>query len=745
MSIKRSIVVGEKTKAKAPKQAVLQKEVVKTMPVIRNIKEVEIEPRVFKKEGPVLIIVESPAKSKTIEKFLGKGYAVKASMGHLRDLPKDQLAVDIENGFLPRYQMMHGRKKLIQELRSCADEASAILLATDPDREGEAISYHLAHILGLSYKDTNRITFNEITKHAVRDAITSPRVIDMHMVDAQQARRVLDRLVGYRLSPLLWKKVCKGLSAGRVQSIAVAIICDREREIIAFIPEEYWTLEVSFSGKDEAGKKQVLTTSCVQYQGNKLEIHNEQEAKDIAAKIEGKEGYISKVERRKRSRKPPAPFTTSTLQQEGVRKLGFGAKRTMMIAQHLYEGVDLGSMGSVGLITYMRTDSTRIAEEVQVEAKEYILHTYGQAYYPSKPNVYHKKNGAQDAHEAIRPTSMQLTPDFVASFLTKDELKLYTLIWNRFIASQMAAQQTESVSILVDVEEYQCKAVGSRVLFPGFTEVYDEAQKEKDTMLPNFTEGTSMEHVQTEKNQHFTQPPARYSEASLIKVLEEKGIGRPSTYAPILDTIMKRHYVERKEKQFVPTELGFTVVDFLREHFQSIMDINFTAHVEEALDEVGDGRATYTQVMEEFYASFSHDLSLAEDAEPVRVEEVSDEVCELCGSPMVYKFGMYGKFLACSNFPSCVNTKPIVETIGVPCPKCQEGEVVRRQSKRGRTFYGCSRYPSCDFVEWDKPIAEKCSVCGSYLLEKVYKNGTTKKYCANAACETRIKKMKKDV
>ena len=559
MAITRSFVTGEKKKDKEAKEAVKSSaKAPEPRPLVMRPEPIEIEhKRTFKKDGKTLIIVESPAKSKTIEKFLGDDYVVRASMGHLRDLPKMQMGVSITNGFLPRYLNVPGRKAVIEELRKEADKAKAVYLATDPDREGEAISWHLAHILNIDGTTPCRVTFNEITKHAIQEAIAAPRPIDMHMVDAQQARRVLDRIVGYKLSPLLWKKICKGLSAGRVQSVAVRIICDREREIQAFVPEEYWTIE----GVYQTAKNEQFDV-VVTHKGNeKLTISNEIESNAVLSVIRGRESVVSSVESRQRSRKAPAPFTTSTMQQEGVRKLNMNAKRIMSAAQHLYEGKEIGGYGHVGLITYMRTDSTRISKEMQEAAKAYILKTFGKEFYPSKPNVFGAKANAQDAHEAIRPTMLELPPKAVASYLTSDELKLYTLIWNRFLASQMAPQKSETVTMNFHVDEYTLKASGNRVLFKGFTEVYEEAKKEDDHILPALEKGQTIMPISIDGIQHFTQPPSRYSESGLIKVLEEQGIGRPSTYAATIDTILKRNYVERKDKQFIPTDLGFAVVE----------------------------------------------------------------------------------------------------------------------------------------------------------------------------------------
>ena len=756
MSIKRSIVIGEPKAASTSKDTKkkntkkesttikrkVAKEALTPMGIVRDksvlqtsVPPEQREPRAYNPDGKVLVIVESPAKSKTIEKFLGPNYVVKASMGHLRDLPKSQMGIDIEHDFTPRYSNLVTRKKVIDELVSYADESSAVLLATDPDREGEAISWHLAYILNVDPTSTCRITFNEITKNAVVEALGSPRTIDMNMVDAQQARRVLDRIVGYKLSPLLWKKVCKGLSAGRVQSVAVRLICEREREIQAFVPQEYWTIEGNF----ETPKKEAFTAELTHIKGEKIDITTESEAQAVVGAIGGADAVVTNIEKRKRSRKAAPPFTTSTLQQDGVRKLNFGAKRTMMIAQHLYEGLEIGSYGHVGLITYMRTDSTRISKEMQAMAKDFILRNYGEDYYPSKPNVYGSKGSAQDAHEAIRPTSLELTPKMVEPFLSRDELKLYTLIWNRFMASQMAPQQNESTTIELNVkDDYTFKATGSRVIFPGFSAVYEDAKKEDVPQLPALKKNDVAHTVEVLPEQHFTQPPPRYSEASLIKTLEELGIGRPSTYAPILDTIVSRNYVENTNKQFVPTELGFVVVDFLIAYFEKIINTGFTRDLEEELDAIASGKDTYVKVLSDFYEVFAQELEDASDVDRIEIASMeSDEICELCNSPMVYKFGRYGKFLACSNFPECKNTKPITVGTGVTCPKCKEGEIVERKSRRGRLFYGCNRYPQCDFTLWDKPTHDFCETCGSIMVEKTYKNGTVKKFCSNETCPTR--------
>ena len=739
LAITRSFVTGEKKKDKdTTKEAKIHAQAPESRPLVMRPEPIAQEnTRTFKEDGKTLIIVESPAKSNTIEKFLGSEYVVKASMGHLRDLPKMQMGVSINNGFLPRYLNVPGRKAVIEDLRKEADKAKAVCLATDPDREGEAISWHLAHILNMDGTTPCRVTFNEITKHAIQEAMTEPRPIDMNMVDAQQARRVLDRIVGYKLSPLLWKKICKGLSAGRVQSVAVRIICEREREIQAFIPEEYWTIE----GVYETNQKEPFDVVVTHKGKEKLTISNEEESNIVVAAIRGRESVVNSVESRQRSRKAPAPFTTSTMQQEGVRKLNMNTKRIMSAAQHLYEGKEIGGYGHVGLITYMRTDSTRVSKEMQEAAKAYIINTFGKECYPSKPNTFGTKANAHDAHEAIRPTMLELPPKVVAPYVTNDELKLYTLIWNRFLASQMAPQKSETVTVQFQVDEYTLKASGTRVLFKGFTEVYEDVNKEDEHVLPVFKEGDVVYPVSMEGIQHFTQPPGRYSEASLIKVLEEEGIGRPSTYAATIDTILKRNYVERKDKQFIPTELGFAVVEFLTAHFEKFINTKFTASMEEDLDHIAQGTNFYEAVVHKFYEGFEKELYHAESAEKIEIEaEMSGILCEKCGHDMVYKLGPYGKYLACSNFPDCRNIKSITVSTGVTCPKCKSHEILERKSKRGRVFYGCEGYPTCDFTMWDKPIDKVCTVCGSLMAEKVYKNGNKKEFCSNPDCETRPKR-----
>ncbi len=745
--IKRTIIIDDTKKKKRgrKKKADGEKMIINgtvNLPEKKPLKKLDPLP----KNAKNLVIVESPAKAKTIERFLGSEYKVMASRGHLRDLPRNQFGVNIEDGFTPSYTNMWDKRKLIEELQNEYVRSKKVYLATDPDREGEAISWHLAHLLEMDPKDKCRVMFHEITEKAVLAGMQDPEPIDLQKVDAQQARRVLDRIVGYKLSPLLWKKVCKGLSAGRVQSVAVRLICEREEEIKAFVPEEYWT--VSGTYKTEDG--QVLTTELVKIHGEKAAIGDGDTAARIAADLQweanGQDGHapdrITKVEKRKRKRQPQPPFTTSTMQQECVSKLNFGAKKTMMLAQQLYEGLDIGDRGHVGLITYMRTDSTRINDDMIQAAREFVTANYGEEYIPPKPRVYKTKQSSQDAHEAIRPTSLELMPSVVAPYLSRDQLRLYTLVWNRFLASQMEAVETEHMAITIACDPYELRAAGYKVLFKGFTELYEDAKKDKTlSELPHIEEGTLVHNQTVEPIQHFTQPPARYTEASLIKTLEEKGIGRPSTYAPIMDTIQNRNYVEKKDKQFVPTELGVVIVDLLKKFFERIINVGFTAHMEEELDAIEQGKDTYTHVLQEFYDVFKPEMDVAEEQmEKVTVAgQDSGQVCELCGAPMVYKFGRFGKFLACSNFPECRNTKAIVEDLGITCPKCGKGTLIKRKSKRGRVFYGCSEYPECDFVLWNQPVDKKCPVCGSIMIVKHYKKGPDKIFCSNAECENHKK------
>lgn len=687
--------------------------------------------------GKTLVVVESPAKAKTIEKYLGKNYTVKASMGHLRDLPKSQFGIDVEHDFAPKYINIRGKGDIIKDLKSAAKKADKVYLASDPDREGEAIAWHLAHILGLSEDADCRIVFNEITKPAIKEAVKAPRRINIDRVDAQQARRMLDRIVGYKLSPLLWRKVRKGLSAGRVQSVTVKMICDREKEIEAFVSEEYWTIGLKL--KD--GKKALFEAELASVDGEKPVIGSEAAAQAIADELGEQEFIISEVKKRQRQRKAAAPFTTSSLQQDAARKLGFTSRKTMMLAQQLYEGVELGRKGPVGLITYMRTDSTRISELAQGEAREYIMERFGDSYMPEKPPVYSTKK-SQDAHEAVRPTSVLHTPEEVEKHLSKDQYKLYRLIWERFVASQMTPAVYDTMNVSIKAGRYGIKASGSKLRFDGFTAVYVEGKdvkEPKEKMLPDLEEGTVVELRKLLPKQHFTEPPPRYNEASLVKTLEEKGIGRPSTYSPIIETIVGRGYVVRVEKKFQPTELGFIVVDMLKEYFRSIVDVTFSADLETKLDEIAEGRVDKNELLDDFYEPFAKTLEHAE-AEIGQVElpvEVSDVPCEHCGRMMVVKQGRFGKFLACPGFPECRNTKPYLKEIGVSCAKCG-GDIVERRTKRGKVFYGCKNYPECDFVTWDMPLKENCKECGAFMQRHQYKNGRVVLYCSNDACSTRV-------
>ncbi len=690
-----------------------------------------------------LVVVESPAKAKTIEKFLGRNYTVRASMGHLRDLPKSQFGVDIEHDFTPKYINIRGKGDIIKSLKDAAKTADKIYLASDPDREGEAIAWHLAHILNISQNEPCRIEFNEITKPAIQNAVKNPRPINAQRVDAQQARRLLDRIVGYQLSPLLWRKVRKGLSAGRVQSVAVRMICDREKEIQAFVPEEYWSIIAKLREKP---KSALFDANLITCEGQKISVTNESQAIDIKTELEQANFIVSDVKRRERRRNPAAPFTTSSLQQDASRKLGFTSRKTMMVAQQLYEGLEIGSSGPIGLITYMRTDSTRIAESAQQDARNYISAKYGNEYLPAKPPIYITKKSAQDAHEAVRPTSLDLSPDNVAQNLSKDQLKLYTLIWERFIASQMTAAIYDTLTVDITAGRFGLRATGSQIKFPGFMVVYteskDDEEKEKDIILPELAIGQSLKLSKIVPKQHFTEPPPRYTEASLVKTLEEKGIGRPSTYAPIIETILGRGYVVRVEKKFQPTELGFLVVDLLKKYFETIVDVEFTAGMEDQLDKIAEGHGSRIELLKEFYQPFAITLAHAEQ-EIGHVElpvEVSDVQCENCGRFMVVKQGRYGNFLACPGFPDCRNTKPILKDTGVKCPKC-EGNIVERRTKRGKIFYGCQNYPDCDFMIWDTPLKEICQTCGSFMLRHNFKNGRFLIQCSNEACPTREKKV----
>lgn len=701
------------------------------------------------KTKKTLVVVESPAKAKTIEKYLGRKYMVRASMGHLRDLPKSQFGIDVEHDFAPKYINIRGKGDLIKALKKDAKNADKIYLASDPDREGEAIAWHLAFILGIDPASDCRIVFNEITKPAIQEAVKHPRRINLDQVDAQQARRMLDRIVGYKLSPLLWRKVRKGLSAGRVQSVTVRLICDREKEIQAFQSEEYWSVGV----KLRKGRSAMFQAELTQVDGRKLGVneeggkkfalHSEKETTALVEDLSQQDFVVAGVKRSERKRKPSAPFTTSSLQQDAARKLGFTSRKTMMLAQQLYEGIELGRHGATGLITYMRTDSTRISELAQQEAKEFLTESFGESYVPAKPNIYVTGKKAQDAHEAIRPTSLQHTPESLEKYLNKDQLRLYTLVWQRFAASQMTPAVYDTMSVTIGAgSRYQLRAAGSQLKFAGFTKVYagaDATKKEKDVLLPDLAEQDELNLAKTLPQQHFTEPPPRYNDASLVKTLEEKEIGRPSTYAPIIETIQARGYVQRIDKHFQPTELGFVVVDMLETYFKDIVDVKFTANLENELDEIAEGKVGKNQLLREFYGPFEETLEEADKAIghvelPV---EVSNVKCELCGRMMVVKQGRFGKFLACPGFPECRNTKPLLRDTGVKCPKCG-GSIVERRTRRGRVFYGCENYPDCDYTTWDTPQKETCEKCGSFLLKHHFKNGRGMLYCSNDACETRI-------
>lgn len=683
-----------------------------------------------------LVIVESPAKAKTIEKYLGRNYKVVASVGHIRDLKKSSMSIDFENNYEPQYINIRGKGPLINDLKKEAKKAKKVYLASDPDREGEAISWHLAHILDLDKEDRNRVVFNEITKDAVKNAFVEPRQINMDLVDAQQARRVLDRIVGYSISPILWKKVKKGLSAGRVQSVALKLIIDRENEIKAFQPEEYWTIDGSF-------KKGTRKFNATFYglDGKKFKLSNNEDVKTVLKRIKTDEFLVEKVEKKERRRNAPLPYTTSSLQQDAANKINFRTRKTMMIAQQLYEGLSLGTAGHQGLITYMRTDSTRISPLAQNEATEFITNRFG-ANYSKHGNKVKNASGAQDAHEAIRPSSVNHTPESIAKYLDKDQLKLYTLIWNRFIASQMTAAVFDTMKVNLTQNGVTFIANGSQVKFDGYMAVYNDTDKNK--MLPDMEEGESVKKVNTNPEQHFTQPPARFSEASLIKTLEENVVGRPSTYAPTLETIQKRYYVKLAAKRFEPTELGEIVNSLIVEFFPDIVDVTFTAEMEGKLDEVEIGKEQWQKIIDEFYKPFEKELAKAEtEMEKIQIkDEPAGFDCELCGSPMVIKLGRYGKFYACSNFPECHNTKAITKEIGVICPICQKGQVIERKTKRNRIFYGCDRYPECEFTSWDKPIGRTCPKSNDFLVEKKVRGGGKQVVCSNEKCDYQEEKIK---
>ena len=670
-----------------------------------------------------LVIVESPAKAKTIEKYLGRNYKVLASVGHIRDLKKSTMSIDFENNYEPEYINIRGKGPLINDLKKEAKKAKQVYLASDPDREGEAISWHLAHILNLDETDKNRVVFNEITKEAVKNAFKEPRQIDMDLVDAQQARRVLDRIVGYSISPILWKKVKKGLSAGRVQSVALKLIIDRENEINAFKPEEYWTIDGTF----KKGPRQ-FQASFYGMNGKKMKLATNDDVKNVLSHIEGDEFTVESVEKKERKRNAPLPYTTSSMQQDAANKINFRTRKTMMVAQQLYEGINIGS-GVQGLITYMRTDSTRISPVAQNEAATFITDRFGEKYSKHGSRV-RNASGAQDAHEAIRPSSVFNTPENIAKYLDKDQLKLYTLIWNRFVASQMTAAVFDTMSVKLEQNGVQFAANGSQVKFDGYLAIYNDSDKNK--MLPD-----TVKRVNTNPEQHFTQPPARYSEATLIKTLEENGVGRPSTYAPTIETIQKRYYVKLVSKRFEPTELGEIVNSLIVEFFPGIVNVKFTADMEAKLDDVEVGKEQWQKVIDEFYKPFEKEVAKAEtEMEKIQIkDEPAGFDCEVCGSPMVIKLGRYGKFYACSNFPDCRHTQAIVKEIGVECPKCHKGQIIERKTKRNRLFYGCDRYPDCDFTSWDKPIGRSCPKCGQYLVEKKVRGGGKQVVCSNGDYE----------
>ena len=688
-----------------------------------------------------LVIVESPAKARTISKFLGRTYKVEASNGHVRDLPKSQLGVDIEHDFEPKYITIRGRGEVLERIRKEARSAKSVILATDPDREGEAISWHLAHILGIDPDSACRVEFNEITEKTVKSAIKQPRAINQQLVDAQQARRMLDRLVGYKISPLLWVKIKKGLSAGRVQSVATRMICDRETEIETFEPEEYWHV----TAKLRAGGK-TLEARLYSLDGERVSLASEQAASDAKARIAGGGFVVKSVKRGERHKHPAPPFTTSNLQQEASRKLGFTTSKTMQIAQQLYEGVDIEGRGTLGLISYIRTDSVRLSDEAVSAAREAIGARYGAEYVPEKPVVYKGRKSAQDAHEAIRPASVDLRPEDIKASLTRDQFNLYRLVYLRFIACQMAdaVYETQQIEIAND-SGVVLRSSAERLKFPGFTIVYEEgrddgAQEEQIAgALEDVSEGSEAIVEETEATQHFTQAPPRYTEASLVRALEEKGIGRPSTYAPTISTILARGYVTREKKQLYPTELGVMITDMMKEHFTDIVDIAFTAGMEEQLDEVEEGKRGWRDVLRDFYGPFEKTLEKAEaEIEKVEIkDEVSDVVCDKCGAMMVYKFGRFGRFLACPNFPECRNTKAIQVEIAAPCPVCG-GKLLEKTSRKGRKFYGCERYPECDFVSWEMPVEQKCPKCGGYMVLKRGRKGESYYLCANENCRERV-------
>lgn len=676
----------------------------------------------------ILVIVESPSKAKTIGKFLGGRYKVIASVGHVRDLPKSKLGIDIENDFEPQYISIRGKGDIIRELKKEAKNASKVYLATDPDREGEAISWHLAFLLGIDSSVPCRIVFNEITEKAIKEAIKHPRPIDIHLVDAQQARRVLDRLVGYEISPLLWRKIRRGLSAGRVQSAALKIICDRENEIKNFKPKEFWTVTAEFE------KDRTFTAKLTECSGEKFTIEDKLHNDRILEELEKGKFIVKDIEEKDRSRKAYPPFTTSSMQQDAANKLNFSTKKTMMIAQQLYEGIEIKGKGTMGLVSYIRTDSVRISDEARLAAKEYIINSAGEEYYGN--NIYtNRKKDVQDAHEAIRPSHVDLEPDMIKDSLSKDQYNLYRLIWNRFMASQMSQARFKAMNVSIINGKYVFKATGSKMVFDGFLKVYSSVKEgEEDTWLPHMEKGEELKPSGVTGQQNFTQPPARFTEASLVKDLEDKDIGRPSTYAPIVATLMERKYISKEKKSLIPTELGFIVTDMMEQYFKEIVDAGFTAQMEDNLDDIETQGINWKDVIGDFYSTLKDELEIA-DREIEKVEfqqELTGDVCEKCGRPMAVKYGRFGAFAACTGYPECKNTKPIVQTIDVKCPKCGR-DIVARKSKKGRLFYGCSGYPECTQVYWNKPVNKKCPKCGSLLTEK--KGKTFKYVCSNSECD----------
>lgn len=690
-----------------------------------------------------LIIVESPAKARTISKFLGKGYKVEASQGHVCDLPKSQIGVDVDNDFALKYITIRGRGEILNRIRKEARTASQIYLATDPDREGEAISWHLSHVLNMDPSQPCRIEFHEVTKKAIQNALKSARPVDMGRVDAQQARRVLDRLVGYKISPLLWAKIKKGLSAGRVQSVATRMVVMREEEIEAFIPEEYWEISAKLLAHQAHGRKMHFTARLATLDGQKAVIANAEEAQKAVERIQKAHFAVNSIKMSEKRKMPAAPFTTSSLQQEASRKLGFTTAKTMQVVQQLYEGIDLEGEGTQGIVSYIRTDSVRISDEALNALREYIPERFGSDYLPEKPNEYKGRKNAQDAHEAIRPTDVHRTPDSIKPSLTKEQYNLYKLIYNRFLASQMMPALYETMTMEISGDGVGMRFYGEHKKFAGFTSVYEESTDDdvtsSETTLPQLSEGDAVAVADVASEQHFTQPPSRYTEASLVRMMEEKGIGRPSTYAPTITTIISRGYVSREKKRLYPTELGRMVTSMMETYFEDIVDVEFTAELEDKLDKVEEGEMDWKQILRDFYPPFEQTLKLAEQQiEKVEVkDEPSDVPCDKCGAMMVYKMGRFGKFLACPNFPECRNTKPIVTYIDAPCPKCG-ARLMEKTSRKNRKFYGCERYPECDFVSWEKPVTEKCPVCGSYMVEKRGRKGEVWHLCANETCHHRI-------